>query len=136
MMSRTITPRFRFICFTDVNEGVADKYRFEQHFVTKTAPGGIKFWPRAWVRHFRIQCIPKFPLNFFVAPKRPEGAAKVVIFAGALNPPDAIAGRWHQSEEVGSPWGHFKRCWKTGGMFSAYRRYQRPTRWLEQMWRA
>ncbi|TDA72100.1 hypothetical protein, partial [Halomonas marinisediminis] len=34
-------------------QGIADKYRFEQHFVTKNAPNGVKFWPRAWVSHFR-----------------------------------------------------------------------------------
>ncbi|MEC8294735.1 MAG: glycosyl transferase, partial [Pseudomonadota bacterium] len=43
-------------------QAVADKYRFEQHFVTKNAPNGVKFWPKDWVQHFRIQCIPRFPL--------------------------------------------------------------------------
>ncbi|CUH77290.1 hypothetical protein TRM7557_01300 [Tritonibacter multivorans] len=116
-------------------QGVADKYRFEQHFVTKNAPGGIKFWPRAWVRHFRIQCLPRFPMNYFVTPKRPGGDAKVVIFAGSLNPTDAIAGRWHKDEAVVGPWAHIKRCWKARAKFSAYRRYLRPARWIEEVWR-
>lgn len=116
-------------------QGIADKYRFEQHFVTKNAPGGIKFWPRAWVRHFRIQCIPKFPFNYFVEPKRPGGDARVVIFAGSMNPTDAILGRWYKDEDVVTPWQHIKRTWKAGGKLKNYRHYLRPTRWIEEVWR-
>lgn len=115
-------------------QGVADKYRFEQHFVTKNAPGGVKFWPKAWVRHFRIQCIPTFPLNLFVEPKQPRNA-KIVIFAGSMNPPDAIAGRWSASGETLGTWQHLKSCWTHKKGFKGYRHFLKPTRWLEAVWK-
>lgn len=62
-------------------QGTADRYRFEQRFVTREAPGGIGFWPKPWVRHFRIDCARALPVNFFLPPKLPEGA-RVVIFPG------------------------------------------------------
>ncbi len=37
-------------------QGVANEYRFEQRFVTRNAPGGVKLFPRRWVLHFRQDC--------------------------------------------------------------------------------
>ena len=54
-------------------QGVADAYKFEQRFVTREAPGGVRFWPGPWVRHFRMHCVRTLPLNFFLPPKLPEG---------------------------------------------------------------
>ena len=55
-------------------QGVADAYRFEQRFVTREAPGGVRFWPRGWVRHFRIDCARALPVNFVLPPRLPRGA--------------------------------------------------------------
>ena len=74
-------------------QAVADTYQFEQRYVTREAPGGIRFWPEPWVRHFRFHCARPLPLNFFLAPKLPRDA-RVVIFPGGLLPPHAIAGQW------------------------------------------
>ncbi len=115
-------------------QGVADKYRYEQHFVTKNAPGGVVFWPRAWVRHFRIQCIPLFPFNLFMEPKRPR-KAKIVIFAGSMNPPDAMAGRWWPKGDALGTWDHLKDCWQGRKGFKGYRHFLKPTRWLEDVWK-
>src|SRR5690606_24145771 len=52
--------------FRENPQGVADEYRFEQRFVTRNAPGGIKLFPRGWVRHFRRDCRRTFPLNYFL----------------------------------------------------------------------
>lgn len=114
-------------------QGVADKYRFEQHFVTKNAPGGVKFWPRAWVAHFRIDCIPRFPLNY-VRPPKPPNDARVVIFAGALNPPDAVKGSYHRSLPHLPPLQHIKRAWSQKKRFKAIRQYLLPAPWVQDAW--
>jgi len=114
-------------------QAVADKYRFEQHFVTKNAPGGVKFWPRRWVRHFRIECIPRFPLNYFFDSRPPKGA-RVIIFAGALNPPDAIKGQFRRQTPFLKPGAHIRRAMKTDHKWTAVRQYLRPAQWVEAIW--
>jgi hypothetical protein len=111
-------------------QGIADLYRFEQHFVTKNAPNGIRFWPRQWVRHFRIDCIPKFPLNYFFAPKPPRGS-RVVIFAGALNPPDAIKGQYHDGVPHLPPLKHIKRALASDQKWKGIRQYLLPATWVQ-----
>ena len=114
-------------------QAVADEYRFEQHFVTKNAPGGVTFWPDEWVRHFRIECIPQFPFNYFRDPKPPEGT-RVVIFAGALNPPDAIAGRYNARTPHLPPLAHIRRALKRQNKWKSIRQYVRPALWVKDIW--
>lgn len=117
-------------------QAVADEYRFEQRFVTRNAPGGIKFWPSGWVRHFRRDCTRPFPLNYFLAPRQPEGA-KVVIFPGGTLPPHVIAGQFNKYYTTEGPMAHFQ------GLFSKDRRdppfrylrhYIRPADWVGNAW--
>jgi hypothetical protein len=119
--------------FASDPQAIADRYRFEQHFVTKNAPNGVKFWPRKWVRHFRIECIPKFPLNYFIAPKPPRGT-RVVLFAGALNPPDAIKGQYHDSTPHLPPLQHIRRAVASKSKWKAVRQYLKPATWVEDIW--
>lgn len=119
--------------FAEDPQGIADTYRFEQHFLTRNAPNGVKLWPGGWVRHFRIECIPPFPFNYFRAPKLPN-RARVVIFAGALNPPDAIAGRYNSGTPHLPPLAHLRRALKTGRKWKAIRHYVRPALWVEEFW--
>ena len=118
-------------------QGVADAYQFEQRFVTRMAPGGVRFWPDAWVRHFRMHCARTLPLNFFLPPKLPRDA-RVVIFPGGLLPPHAIAGQWGVRYRPGTPSEHL------GRLFSAdrpdpplryLRHYLRPAPWVAEAWR-
>ncbi len=120
--------------FKDDPQGVGAKYRYEQNYVTLTVPGGVRFWPRRWVRHFRIQCVPIFPFNLFISPKKPV-AAKVVIFAGSLNPPDAVAGRWSRNSPSRSVYDHLVNVIKNRLGYKGVRSYVRPTRWVEEEWR-
>jgi hypothetical protein len=118
-------------------QGVADAYRFEQRFVTREAPGGVRFWPGPWVRHFRMHCVRTLPLNFFLPPKLPKGT-RVVIFPGGLLPPHAIAGHWTGGYRPSTPAEHLR------GLFSPdrpdpplryLRHYLRPAPWVAEAWR-
>ncbi|MBP1805743.1 glycosyl transferase [Rubellimicrobium aerolatum] len=118
-------------------QGVADEYRFEQRFVTRNAPGGVSFWPKGWVAVFKWHCIPPFPLNYVQAPRLPE-EARVVIFPGPLNPPDAIAGRYRDSVPATAPLDHLAkglRGERREGLVKHLRHYVRPAPWVAEHWR-
>jgi hypothetical protein len=120
-------------------QAAADKYRYEQRFVTFNAPGGVTFFPRRWVLHFRQDCRWPFPLNYLFAP-RLSPAAKVVIFPRGLLPQDAIEGRYSAYRPVTGRLNHI------AGVFSRTRRGKKkpfqylrhfilPTPWVADHWR-
>jgi len=124
--------------FASNPQAIADKYRFEQRFVTANAPGGVKFFPKNWIAHFRQNCSITFPFNFFFPPRIPKNA-RIVIFPGDLLPTHAIEGRWgprgllfdsrlRYIAEVLSP--KFK-----GNRFSTLRHFILPTLWVDDVWR-
>ncbi|HRO15954.1 MAG TPA: glycosyl transferase [Paracoccus sp. (in: a-proteobacteria)] len=116
---------------------IADKFRFEQRFVTHNAPGGVKFWPQRWVVHFRRHCVPPMPLRWWVPPRIPKGA-KIVIFPGSLNPPDAIAGRWSEDDPVRTLPRHLCAAFDGGRRESLprhLRHFIRPAEWVDRLWR-
>ncbi|SDE15432.1 hypothetical protein SAMN05421538_104176 [Paracoccus isoporae] len=118
-------------------QGYADKFRYEQRFVTRNAPGGVKFWPRGWVSHFRMHCIPPFPLNYLRPPRIPRGT-KVVIFAGHLNPDDAVIGQWSKSDPVRSPGDHLKATFdgrRRESLSKHLRHFYLPATWIAEKWR-
>lgn len=120
-------------------QAIADKYRFEQHYITSAVTNGIKFWPENWTRHFRLHCLPIFPLRYFVTAKLPK-KAKVVTFPGGPNPSDIILGRWdedlhpfqtaqqHVANAFASPIS-LKARWRY------IKRYVLPCRWIDEHWR-
>jgi hypothetical protein len=118
-------------------QGVAAANKFEQRFVTRNAPGGPVFWPKGWVAHFRHHCARSFPLNYFAEPKLPSDA-RVVIFAGGLNPPDAIAGRWWPELPVLSRRDHVRAALTSpehaGSRTRYLRHYIKPTTWVRENW--
>lgn len=117
-------------------QGVADKHGFEQHYVTASVPGGIKLWPEAWTKHFRLHCLPPFPLRYFVPAKLPAGA-KIVTFPGGPNPSDVRVGRWLPTAPAHEGrWEHFKGAFAAGvpNRWRHVTRYVRPVPWLEQHW--
>ncbi|WP_299746087.1 glycosyl transferase [uncultured Tateyamaria sp.] len=119
--------------FAEDPQAVADTYKWEQVFVTKTAPNGIKFWPKRWVRHFRIECIPLFPLNYFIEPRLPRDA-RVVIFAGVPNPADAAIGQFSDSLPYLPPLQHIARAARQARKFQSLRRYVLPSQWVRAIW--
>lgn len=117
--------------------GTQARHRYEQRYVTRAAPGGVRFWPRAWVVHYRRRCRRMFPLNYALPPKPPAGA-RIVIFAGHLNPPQAIAGQYHP-EAPASARGHLAATFDRDRRYASARRhlmaYMRPAPWIEEAWR-
>ncbi|OCX66782.1 glycosyl transferase [Thioclava sp. SK-1] len=118
-------------------KGIAEEYVWEQRFVTRNAPGGVDLFPRAWVRHFRNQCVPLWPLNWVKEPHLPRDA-RIVIFPGGLHPQVAIkggwAGRegWTLSEHVAR---REERSPLEGSLFRYLRHWMKPTPWVDQVWR-
>jgi hypothetical protein len=121
-------------------QAVADRCHFEQHYITEAVPGGIKLWPEDWTKHFRLHCLPSFPLRYFVPAKLPEGA-KIVTFPGGPNPSEVIDGRWIEEQKpYPTRWQHVldtfnaarridKRAWRH------LTRYVLPVEWLNKHWR-
>jgi hypothetical protein len=75
------------------------------------------FWPQPWCLSFKHSLLPRWPLNFFLIPKLPEGT-KVVAFTGKPDPHEARDGHW----PVTAPW---KRLYK----------HVRATPWVAEHWR-
>jgi len=88
-------------------------YRNEQEFVTSyfSRIGKMSYWPTGWCVSFKRHCMYRGLLGFFKTARIPEGA-KVVVFHGKPNPPDAIIGR-------SGKW---------------YRRVL-PVAWVDELWR-
>ena len=71
----------------------------------------LEYWDKTWCVSFKYQCIAPIPFNMILAPKLPSGA-KIVIFHGEINPPDAInggGGKWYRYVKP-SPW--LKNHWQ------------------------
>lgn len=124
--------------FAENPQQIAEEYKYEQRYVTRNAPGGIKMWPKYWVAHFRRDCRRTFPLNYFLAPKL-TGEMCIVIFPGDLHPDDAINGYYYQDTQIHrTPWEHVKaglRGERKGGLLKHLRHYILPTKWVEEHWR-
>jgi hypothetical protein len=123
--------------FATAPQEIAEKYRFEQRYVTQMAPGGVQFWPRQWVRHFRRECRRPFPLNYFQPPRLPDNA-RIVIFPGGLHPSEAIKGIYYKGDPVRSPRQHILAGFKGKyhkGFLKHFRHYILPTPWVADHWR-
>ena len=73
-------------------QGTADRYRFEQRFVSRTAPGRREVLAPRLGGGVQVALRAAVPAQ--LRPRAAPARAKVVLFPGPLNPPDAIAGRW------------------------------------------
>lgn len=75
-------------------ETIRQQVRHEQAFLSNylREHHHLEYWDATWCISFKYHCLHKIPLAYFKPPRQPEGA-KIVIFHGEINPPDAIAGR-------------------------------------------
>ncbi|MFT3666246.1 glycosyl transferase [Piscinibacter sp.] len=121
-------------------QGIADKHGFEQHYVTHAVTGGVKFWPEAWTRHFRLHCLPPFPLRYFMTARLPAGT-RIVTFPGGPNPDDVIEGRWNKRVPPRrSRWAHVMATFGGGARVDDnwrrhLQRYVLPVAWIAAAWR-
>lgn len=94
-------------------DAIQARYRNEQAYLSDCLhrQGKLDYWPDGWCPSFKYHGIPTFPTNLWREPFVPDGA-RIVIFHGECNPPDALAGRRNR-------------------LF----RYIRPARWIAQFWK-
>ena len=87
--------------------------RNEQEYISRELhrAGTLGYWPKEWCVSFKYGCMARFPACWWTTPRKPPGA-RIVVFHGHPNPPDAIAGRSIKLT-----------------------RHVRPTPWVAEEWR-
>lgn len=58
----------------------------------------LEYWNPTWCVSYKYHCLQKIPLAYFKPPTKPKDA-KIIIFHGEINPPDAInggGGKWYR----------------------------------------
>jgi len=93
--------------FEKNSEQVINEVRHEQAFLSREIDklDKLEFWPDDWVPSFKYKCCPSWLKSWFIAPSIPKGA-KVILFHGLPNPPEAIigqSGKWYRHIQP-SPW--------------------------------
>lgn len=88
--------------FRNNTEEVRAAFRHEQAFLSDFLhrQGKMSYWTSDWCRSFKYHCIPRWPLNYFRTPLIPKDA-RIIIFHGVVNPPDALLGKNNNN------WRHF-----------------------------
>lgn len=76
--------------FDEIRQQFRNEQAYLSDFLYKQ--GKLAYWPDAWCPSFKYHCIPRWPTHYWTPPFVPEGA-RIVIFHGECNPPDALAGR-------------------------------------------
>jgi hypothetical protein len=79
---------------------IRSQVRNEQEYLSQfvEAQGKLTYWPDSWCKSFKYNCIYKGLASWYKVPVKPEGA-KIIIFHGKPNPPDAIighSGKWYR----------------------------------------
>jgi len=92
---------------------VKQHFRHEQAYLSKKIydKNILSYWPDEWVPSFKYHCVPPIFMRFFKEPSIPLNA-KIILFHGLPNPPDAIqgiSGKWY--------------------------RYIKPTPWIKDYWK-
>ena len=92
---------------------IKNEVRHEQAYLSREINrlGKLNFWDDDWVPSFKYRCCPSWLKSWFQAPFIPP-KAKIIIFHGLPNPPEAIKG-------ISGKW---------------YRHIQ-PTPWIEDYWK-
>lgn len=87
----------------EVRARVRNEQAYLSDFLHKQ--GKLAYWPAEWCASWKYHCIPPFPMNYWREPSIPRGA-RILIFHGVMNPPDALAGQsrgnWRHAKPA--PW--------------------------------
>jgi hypothetical protein len=102
------------------HDEVMKNNRTEQMYITRElGKDNFEYFPKEWCKSFKMHCMPGGILNSFITPTRIPKDARIIVFHGNPNPPDAMAGIWGSPVK---PW--FKKTYKT----------VKPTRWIADYW--
>ena len=98
--------------FEQNSDLVKSEVRHEQAYLSRELHklGKLEYWPDEWVPSFKYRCCPSWIKSWFEAPCIPKGA-RVILFHGLPNPPEAItgnSGKWYRHIQP-SPW--IKEYW-------------------------
>jgi hypothetical protein len=98
--------------FRAEHESIRARLRNEQAWLSEVLhqQGQLDYWPDDWCASWKYHCIPRFPFNFWRAPAIPKGA-RILVFHGVMNPPDAIAGRSQGNWRVAKPASWIEQHW-------------------------
>ncbi len=93
--------------FRQNHAAIRKQVRNEQEYLSQYVhdQGKLSYWPESWCKSFKYNCIHKGLKAWFKAPEKPQGA-KIIIFHGNPNPPDAVVGRsgkWYR-KVLPTPW--------------------------------
>jgi len=93
--------------FEQNSEQVKQEVRHEQAYLSREIHklGKLEYWPDQWVPSFKYRCCPSWLKSWFQAPFIPD-SAKIIIFHGLPNPPEAIkgiSGKWYRHIQP-APW--------------------------------
>ena len=88
-------------------ERIRTKYRNEQEYLSDYMKNNhsLEYWPVEWCQSFKKNCVQKGLKQFFLTPHLPK-KAKIIIFHGKPNPPEAIegkSGKWYR-RVLPTPW--------------------------------
>ncbi|HEY0201038.1 MAG TPA: glycosyltransferase [Burkholderiaceae bacterium] len=88
-------------------------FRNEQAYLSDMLhrQGKLAYWPASWCPSFKYSGIPPWPTNYWKEPFVPEGA-RIVVFHGECNPPDALAGQRNKRFRHIEPARWIARYWK------------------------
>lgn len=86
---------------------VRQQVRNEQEYLSQfvSEQGKLTYWPESWCKSFKYHCIHKGWKQWFKVPIQPIDA-KIIVFHGNPNPPDAIvgkSGKWYR-KVLPTPW--------------------------------
>lgn len=99
---------------------VLKEYKTEQAYITGyLGKEGFDYFPKGWCISFKKHCMPSGFARFFSAKVKEPNNAKIVVFHGRPNPPDAIKGQWGKV----LPW--YKRWYKRVP----------ASEWIKEYWR-
>lgn len=89
------------------------EFRNEQAFLSAVlhAQGKLSYWEASWCASYKYHCIPAWPTSYWRDPFVPQGA-RILIFHGVMNPPDALAGRSNGNWRHARPAGWIADHWR------------------------
>lgn len=97
--------------YLEKQEWIKTHHRNEQEYLSHFwhERGEIAYWPPHWCASFKRHCLPDWPKMYWRVPSLPSDA-RVVVFHGTPNPPEALRGLWSKGRLI------------------------RPSRWIARYW--